>query len=593
MIPEQELYAQAIAALQAEDLVKARELLSQLLKIDRKNVSYWLWMSAAVETPKERVYCLREVLLLDPQNQEAILGLRMLGERVPETPAAAPATPPVVHWKTALELADEHPTGQSGLRSRLALYALLGVAVIALIVFGILRAFSPTHTASTSPVMHWTVTQAPTATTTLTPTITPTGPSAYSVILDATQTPTPMYVATPHNRLEAYNAGMRAYQKGNWAEAIDYFQQVLVSEPNDADVYYHIGDVYRFQGKYSNALTAYQKAVKIDPSFAPGYLGIAQVDLYGTPTKTDDALTMLQKAISLDPQLDQAYLELANLDLAQGDPDTALGWLDKLSADMAGNAQVDLIRAQASLAKGDIDQALTAIQTANQEDRSLIAVYGVWGEILQANGDYVDSMRPLLTVLANDPANARAQVLLARAYFETGDSQKAFSLVNTSLQADNKSVDAYLLRADLYLDAGDSDSASADFNSVLHIDYNNFDANLGLGRVYLAQTLAGSAYNAFDYTDKLAKTNTQKATLQYWRGMALLGLNEPGAAMKKFESALNDYGYALPYDLRQDALDQLAKIYTPTPSLTATETPAATETPLPAGSSTFIPTITP
>jgi tetratricopeptide (TPR) repeat protein len=593
MIPEQEIYSQATAALQAEDLAKARELFSQLLKIDRKNVNYWLWMSAAVETTKERIYCLREALLLDPENQEAILGLRMLGERVPESTATPPADPPIVPWKTSLELADEHPAIQNGLGSRIAVYALLGIVVIALFGYGIYRAFTPPHPTNNSPIMHWTVTPLPSATTTLTPSITPTGPVALSIALDATLTPTPIYVATPHNRLEAYNAGMRAYQKGNWTEAADYFQQVLASESNDADVYYHLGDVYRFENKYANALSAYQKAIKIDAAFAPAYLGVAQIDLYGSPLKTDDALTELEKAISLDPQLAQAYLELAKVSLAQNDPDAALGWVEKLDTSMAGNAQVDLIRAQAYLAKGNIDQALTTIQLANQEDRSLVAVYGIWGQVLQANGDYAESMQPLLTVLANSPSDSNAQILLARAYFETGNSDKAFALVNTGLQANSKSIEAYLLRADLYLASGDSDSARADYNSILHIDYNNFDANLGIGRVYLAETLAGAAYNAFDYTDKFAKTDAQKATVEYWRGMALLGLGEPTAAMKKFGSALNDYGYVLPYNLREDAQNQLAKLYTPTPTLNPTETKTVTETPFTMSSSTQLPSVTP
>jgi tetratricopeptide (TPR) repeat protein len=42
-------------------------------------------------------------------------------------------------------------------------------------------------------------------------------------------------------------------KKGDWGKAEEYFKQVLVDEPNSADVYYHLGDVYRFEGNIPGA----------------------------------------------------------------------------------------------------------------------------------------------------------------------------------------------------------------------------------------------------------------------------------------------------------------------------------------------------
>jgi tetratricopeptide (TPR) repeat protein len=583
MIPEQELYSQAISSLQADELSKAREVFSQLLKIDRKNVNYWLWMSAAVETSKERIYCLREVLVLEPDNQEAALGLRMLGEKTPALQSSAPADPPFIPWKTSLELAAEQSHGPRGLRSSIAIYSLLGIIILTIFGFGIYQALNPPKAANPSPIKHWTITPLPTETETPIPTATSTGPAAYSIILDVTFTPTPIYVATPHNRVEAYNAGMHAYEKGDWAGAIEYFKQVLAIEPDDADVYYHLGDVYRFQGDYANAQSAYQSAVKIAPNFAPAYLGEAQVDLYGSPAKIEAASVTLKKAISLDPQLMQAYFELANLSLQQNNPDAALDWLAKLDSSNPNNAVVELDRAKAYLTKGNLDEALAAVKKANAFDRSLIPVYQVWAQVLQANGDFADSIRPLLTVLTNSPTNISSQILLARAYYESGDSVKALAMVNDSLQTNNKSIEAFLLRADIELDSGNTVSARADFNAVLRIDYNNFDGNLGIGRVQLAEDLAGSAYNDFDYTQKFAVTDVQKAILIYWHAVAHLGLNQIDPAITDFEAALDYSGNPLPYKLRMNAQKQLALLYTSTPSplptLTETASPTSTITP--------------
>lgn len=579
MTPEQDLYQQALVAIHAGDLAKAREIFARLLKSDRKNIDYWLWMSAVVETPKERVYCLREVLALDPENQDAALGLRLLGENAPELTGPIPFEKMRAPWKTSLEIADELPSASKGMRSRVVVYSLLGVAIIGLFIFGIMIALKPKIQLNDSPILRWTVTPVPTATETLKPTATPTGQAALSIVLEVTFTPTPLYVATPHNRLEAYNSGLRAYGKGDWVKAEEYFKQVLVDEPNSADVYYHLGDVYRFQGKYSDAITAYNAGIKIDPNFAPSYLGKGRALLEETPSKPEDALSNLQKAIELDPQLYEAYIELANSNLALGDPAAAVAWLDKLDSAYANTAQVELIRAQAYLLSGQDKEALASIKKANVVDRSLLSVYKVWGQALQNTGDFSSSIPPLLTVIEYAPSDHESQAMLARAYYETGDADKAFSLLSTVLKQDSKSINAYLLRAEIYLKQGKIDEASADYTSVLRIDYNNFDANLGKGRIFLAQTLAGAAFNAFDYTEKFAKTGTQKAILLYWRGKALIGLDEPEAAIKKFEAALAFPDSVLPADLRTAAEEQLAELYTPTPTQKATETPAPGKTP--------------
>lgn len=581
MIPEQDLYSQAVSTFQADDLAKARDLFSQLLKINPKNVSYWLWMSAAVETPKERAFCLCEVLRIDPENEEAAQGLRMLGEKAPDLAATPPSQSASVPWKTQLELADENPTGRRGLRSRIAVYSLLGLAILAFFGFGISLALKPSPSANDSPIKRWTFTPLPTATQTLTPTLTSSAPVPLVIALDSTFTPTPIYAVTPHNRLEAYAAGMRAYEKGDWAKAADFFNQVLVDEPNDADVYYHLGDVYRYQGAYDKALTAYQTAISLNTTFAPPYLGIALLDLYGPVYKIDEASMNLQKAINLDPNLNLAYLELANVMLAQGSPEAALGYLDRLDATMSKNALVELDRAEAYLAQGKIDQALTAIKQANQYDRSLLPVYQVWAQILQTQGDYTDSIAPLLTVLNNAPANLQATLLLAHAYFGIGETEKALPLINECLQQDDKFIDAYLLRADIYLSEKQLDSARSDFDTVLHLDANNFEANLGIGKVLLAQTLAGGAYNQFKASEKLASTDAQKAMLLYWRANSLLAMDETTAAIKNFSDALAFPANSLPPALKADAEAQLKELVTPTPTPTTTPTPQKS-TPTPA-----------
>ena len=74
---------QAVEALRQGNRTLARDLLTRLLKVNQNSVKYWIWMSATVDTLKERVYCLETVLKLEPGNEVAKRGLMLLGARPP------------------------------------------------------------------------------------------------------------------------------------------------------------------------------------------------------------------------------------------------------------------------------------------------------------------------------------------------------------------------------------------------------------------------------------------------------------------------------------------------------------------------------
>lgn len=77
------MITEAIAAARAGDRARARDLFSRLVRTDSANAEYWVWMSAVVDTDRERIYCLESALKLDPTNRAAMRGLVILGARKP------------------------------------------------------------------------------------------------------------------------------------------------------------------------------------------------------------------------------------------------------------------------------------------------------------------------------------------------------------------------------------------------------------------------------------------------------------------------------------------------------------------------------
>jgi len=109
------IFQDAVDALRRGDKPRAKELLTLLLKTDQNNATYWIWLSAAMDSQKERVYCLQTALKLDPENATAKRGLILLGALTPDSSVQPfPVNRPRA-WEANLLLANEKPK-EKGLR---------------------------------------------------------------------------------------------------------------------------------------------------------------------------------------------------------------------------------------------------------------------------------------------------------------------------------------------------------------------------------------------------------------------------------------------------------------------------------------------
>ncbi len=206
---EDVMFNQALEALQQGQRGRARDLLTRLLRADQGNPRYWLWLSATVDTRREQIYCLQTALRLDPSNRAARQGLVLLGAL-----PAQDVTPAPLHrreWRVPLfEVHQPNAWERTWANPWTRLAAL--VLAIALLCTATVVGFYvqsarqrpvvvriPTNTPGPTPTFTFTPTainETPRPTVTLPPT--PSGPLPLWMLLEATYTPTPRYVNTPH-----------------------------------------------------------------------------------------------------------------------------------------------------------------------------------------------------------------------------------------------------------------------------------------------------------------------------------------------------------------------------------------------------------
>jgi tetratricopeptide (TPR) repeat protein len=86
-----ELLRRGQAAARVGRREEARDYLRQAVELDPESVQAWLDLAGVEEDPDKKRMCFETVLSLDPENEEAVLGLEMLGYDTVRAPVPAPA----------------------------------------------------------------------------------------------------------------------------------------------------------------------------------------------------------------------------------------------------------------------------------------------------------------------------------------------------------------------------------------------------------------------------------------------------------------------------------------------------------------------
>jgi superkiller protein 3 len=114
----------------------------------------------------------------------------------------------------------------------------------------------------------------------------------------------------------AYFFNTRDYNK-----AADHYKKAveLADSPQLRD---YLGTTFRSQGYFPRAIAEYQKAIDLDPNFAPAYMNLGITLFY--MNKFNDSIERERKAISINPRYPDSYFFLARGYEATNKPQMAI-----------------------------------------------------------------------------------------------------------------------------------------------------------------------------------------------------------------------------------------------------------------------------
>jgi tetratricopeptide (TPR) repeat protein len=590
---EEKMYQEALEAIRLGQHTRARDLFTRLLRTDSSRADYWLWMSTLVETDTERVYCLESAIKADPSNEAARRGLILFGARQ-AGPEVRPVPPVQRRWEKDLEKELKPP---KKLIKRiwdnpiLRMITFLGAAflVIGLVLgatYGIQHQQESITYLRVSPFP----TNTPALTLTPTPSRTPVvrsatptflGPTPLWMFLTHTYTPIPLYINTPHPRVEAYRIGILAYQRGQFEQMLQYIQQAIIFSPDDPDLPYYVGEAHRLLGQYEEAIDAYREAIADDPTFAPPYLGLALVKLTQNPDA--DVEEYLNLAIEYDPNYVDAYVTRAAYFLYQDDLDLALGDLEIAESLFPGLPMIYVLYAQIHLQLGDYATALQYAQLGYEGDRTLLPAYITLARTYIAVEDPEQALYYAEIYVRYETEDPSAWTIIGEAYYLRGEGyyQQALDIFNHAIELDDENAEALRYRGLTYLAMGDSRQAVNDLFRATEMVHYQFDYSIDLAMAFWANGRLSEAGITFTAAESRAQTDAQRAIVYYYRAQVYEQNNFLWDAVMDYRKLIALPLAAVPSEWRQFAEQRLSVLNPPTPTNTATRTPIPTATQTP------------
>lgn len=108
---------------------------------------------------------------------------------------------------------------------------------------------------------------------------------------------------------ESIDSGKQYYEQGQYSDAIAAFQEAIRLDPTTAYPHHLLGYIYTQQKQYPEAIAAFQEAIRLDPTDPENHISLGTV--YRILQQYPEAIAPLQEAIQRDPSYAVAHAALA------------------------------------------------------------------------------------------------------------------------------------------------------------------------------------------------------------------------------------------------------------------------------------------
>ena len=308
-----------------------------------------------------------------------------------------------------------------------------------------------------------------------------------------------------------------AFRLGQWhtaarnsGEQIGPYEAARALRPDNTAVLNNLGIALRDKGDLDGALTAYRKAIELDPKYAEAHscLGNALRD----KGDLDGAIAAHRKAIELNPKAAKAHYNLSVALYEKGDLDGTLTACRRAIEQEPKDAEAHSNLGSVLRDKGDLDGAIAAHRKAIELEPKLARAHSNLGSVLRALGDLDGAIAAHRKAIELEPKDAQAHYNLGVALSATGDRQGAIAAYRKAIELEPKLARAHSNLGNELSAAGDRQGAIAAYRKVIELEPKDAQAHYNLGNVLSATGDTAGAIAAYrkaiELEPKLAQAHT-------------------------------------------------------------------------------------
>ncbi|MEM7246616.1 MAG: tetratricopeptide repeat protein [Acidobacteriota bacterium] len=215
---------------------------------------------------------------------------------------------------------------------------------------------------------------------------------------------------------QAFEGGNAAYTRGEFHEAVAYFEAALQRDADNPRSTNNLGLSWLQLGDAAQAEAAFRRAIELEPDYARAHLNLSgSLHVQG---RTDEALGALNKVLALDPENLDAHFNIAALQGAAGRWDDARVALDRGLAinpndprliELEQRLAAEIALAEEGLAQLiDLSESPCAIELAAADRRQRFNRLFRRADQARLRGSWEDAERGFAAALSCQPTHADA-----------------------------------------------------------------------------------------------------------------------------------------------------------------------------------------
>jgi tetratricopeptide (TPR) repeat protein len=263
-------------------------------------------------------------------------------------------------------------------------------------------------------------------------------------------------LANPREKIGVFNELSRAREMGMGEDAdkaVAIIKDIIASDPDIVDAYFSIGNIYFQHQRFAEAIDYFKQVLgrKPDDSFAAINVALSYEGL----GRYDDAEVFVLDYLKTGVEDSQLYFLLGNMNFTRKQYDKAVGYFEKCLAGNTESAASHNVLAAIAIIRDDLASAEGHLREATRINPKLSNIRYNRAQIYEKQGRFREAEEQYLEELELSPKHFKAAYNLSRLYRRAGDEPKEYQYLERCLDIDPGFPLTYFYLARIYLNRGE------------------------------------------------------------------------------------------------------------------------------------------